>query len=144
MTTNSRQEVLSFAEGNPRHDQQRATTEMSQLAEEGKPAKRHTFLKRGEKTRQVYDPQKAVMMDKLARRNKSVTERADPQQLTTPKSAQVSRPVSVSRHADYTPPRIDNNGFKRRNEGKGVQYSTLDGPRTPKTGGHMQRMKEIR
>ena len=34
--------------------------------------KKHTFLKRGEKTRKVYDPQRAVMMDKMARRNHSV------------------------------------------------------------------------
>ena len=81
-------------------------------------------------------------MDKLARRNKSVTERAEMQQLTTPKSAQISRPVSVTRQNDFTPSRAP--GFKRRQESQLGQYATLDDPRTPKSGGHMQRMREIR
>ena len=73
-----------------------------------------------------------------------MTERGEMQELATPKSAQISRPVSVTRQNDFTPSRANAAGFKRRQESQLGHYATLDDPRTPKSGGHMQRMREIR
>lgn len=102
--------------------------------------KKHAFLRKGEKTRQVYDPQRAILLEKLAGRNKSANDRGErPEVSTTPKSAVVAGPLSISRQnlSRQTPPRIsreqraDVEGQPLRSEGHSSRYLTQNGPRTP-------------
>lgn len=102
--------------------------------------KKHAFLRKGEKTRQVYDPQRAIRLEKLAGRNKSANDLGErPGVPATPKSAVIAGALSISRQnlSKQTPPRIsreqrgDPEGPPLRSEGHSSCYLAQNGPRTP-------------
>lgn len=118
--------------------------------------KKHDFLRKGEKTRSVYDPQRALMQEKLTGRNRSSVVTSTRHSMSvTPKitATSAANPPFKSRkqHAGKTPPptghdqRVAGEQISLRLAGPPDPYQAQNGPRTPQSrGGHMQRMNDIR
>jgi len=109
--------------------------------------KKHDFLRKGEKTRSVYDPQRALMQEKLTGRNRSSVVTSTRHSMSvTPKATSAANPPFKSRqqHAGKTPPptshdrRVAGEQISLQLDGPPDQYQAQNGPRTPQSrGGHM-------